>query len=236
MANISFNFKQFSVFHDKCAMKVGTDGVLIGAWTNVNNANRILDIGTGTGLISLMLAQRNDKALITAIDIDENAVLQAKENIEKSSWNNRINVISCDINRFESSLEFDLIVSNPPYFCDSLKCPDKSRSTARHTDTLNFVDLIRNVSRLLSNNGLFSLIIPFDNAVDVIYNAKQFGLYLTRNTEVMPTPISSPKRSLLEFSKNNIEGIKNEKLVIELSRHNYSQEYINLTKDYYINM
>ena len=137
MPNPYFSFKQFTVYHDRCAMKVGTDGVLLGAWTDVSGARDILDIGTGTGLIALMLAQRSE-AHIVAVDIDEDAVKQAKENVEKSPWPGRIEVERHDICCFNSDIRYDVIVSNPPYFFNSLKCPDGQRNIARHTVGLNF--------------------------------------------------------------------------------------------------
>src|SRR5574344_2567439 len=131
MSNSYFRFKQFSVFQERCAMKVGTDGVLLGAWAKVDAANRILDIGTGTGLVALMLAQRST-AMITAVEIDEEAAIQAEENFCQSPWANRFEVVNSDITSYETDALFDVIVSNPPYFVDSLQCPDGQRSLARH--------------------------------------------------------------------------------------------------------
>ena len=136
MPNPYFQFKRFTVYHDRCAMKVGTDGVLLGAWTDVSSSQQILDIGTGTGLIALMLAQRNVTAHITAIDIDEEAIEQAQGNIAASPWKNRIEVMKQDFCQYSANRLFDTIVSNPPYFNQSLKGPDSQRNTARHTDSL----------------------------------------------------------------------------------------------------
>ena len=133
MSNPYFQFKQFTVWHDKCAMKVGTDGVLLGAWTSVESAHRILDIGTGTGLVALMLVQRSlPDANIVALEIDEAAVGQARENIIRSPWKERVEVVQADFRKYRSSDKFDVIVSNPPYFVDSLECPDRQRTAARH--------------------------------------------------------------------------------------------------------
>ena len=160
MPNPYFAFKQFTVRHDRCAMKVGTDGVLLGAWTDLSHSRRILDIGTGTGLIALMLAQRCMDARITAIDLDSAAVEQAQENIQASPWKDRIEALQQDICTYHPNGTFDTIVSNPPYFIDSLKCPDGQRSTARHTDTLDADRLIGKVSELLTSDGRFSIILP----------------------------------------------------------------------------
>ena len=151
MPNPYFRFKKFTVYHDRCAMKVGTDGVLLGAWVNVSGDN-ILDIGTGTGLISLMMAQRNEKAVIDAIDIDSDAVSQAKDNIGNSPFSNRINSWNASLQEFSSKVEkrYDVIVSNPPFFVQSLKSPNKERSVARHTDSLPVADLIKGGGCLLS--------------------------------------------------------------------------------------
>ena len=154
MSNPFFQFKQFTIRHDKCAMKVGTDGVLLGAWAGTESCNRILDIGTGTGLIALMLAQRS-KAAIDAIDIEADACLQAQENAESSLFAGRINVFHSDLVDFAqaSTHLYGLIVSNPPYFVDSLKCPNLQRNTARHTDTLTLEDLLQYSRKLLAPQG-----------------------------------------------------------------------------------
>ena len=133
MPNPYFQFKQFTVRHDKCAMKVGTDGVLLGAWAPVQDVKRILDVGAGSGLISLQLAQRNPEAVITSVEIDPAAAAQAQENIQSSPWSNRMEVVCCDFRKYHPEDKFDLIVSNPPYFVDALRCPDNQRCMARHT-------------------------------------------------------------------------------------------------------
>ena len=234
MANHFFKFKQFTIWHDKCAMKVGTDGVLLGAWADVSHAKQILDIGTGTGLIALMLAQRSN-AHITAIEIDKLAVEQAQENIEKSPWSNRIEVIESDFKTFTTNSKFDLIVSNPPYFVDSLKCPDEQRDTARHNDSLNYNDLLEGISKLLDKTGQFALIIPSDVSTFVINHAEQYHLYPTKIMNIITKPGATPRRQLIAFKFDKEECIV-EELLIELSRHIYSPEYIALTKDFYLKM
>lgn len=234
MPNPYFQFKQFTVWHDKCAMKVGTDGVLLGAWTDVSNANSVLDIGTGTGLVSLMIAQRC-QAKITAVEIDEDAVLQAKENVLHSPWADRIEVLQEDFVNFSPAGKFDLIVSNPPYFVDSLQSPDEQRTVARHTNNMTYQDLVVNVSKLLSENGRFSMIIPMEVVNSVKGFAEQSGLFLTKQTLVITKPGMLPKRALLSFSFYQT-GFKENQILIELSRHQYSKEYIELTKEYYLKM
>lgn len=234
MPNPYFSFKRFTVYHDKCAMKVGTDGVLLGTWTNVNTSQRILDIGTGSGLVALMLAQRCE-ASITAIDIDSEAVEQAQININASNWKNRMEVIHTDLCKYSPQNLFDTIVSNPPYFIDSLKCDDIQRNTARHNDTLTSEQLFENVSQMLCPEGEFSLILPFEQSESAISIAEKYGLHPTRHTRVITRPGLPPKRSLLAFKKRPEEYIPQD-LVIELERHVYSEEYIALTKEFYLKM
>ena len=234
MPNPYFKFKRFTIYHDKCAMKVGTDGVLLGAWTDVNNSQKILDIGTGSGLIALMLAQRCE-ASITAIDIDLEAVEQAQININTSNWKNRMKVIHTDLCKYSPQNQFDTIVSNPPYFIDSLKCDDIQRNTSRHNDTLTSEQLFKNVSQMLSPEGEFSLIIPFDQTESAISIAEKYGLYPSKHTRVITRPGLPPKRSVLAFKKHPEEYIPQD-LVIELERHVYSEDYIALTKEFYLKM
>ena len=234
MSQTYFSFKQFTIHHDKCAMKVGTDGVLLGAWVDVTSSKRILDIGAGTGLISIMLAQRSE-AHIIGVEINQAASEQAKENVLKSPWSNRIDIVLSDINQYKPSQKFDTIVSNPPYFIDSLKCQDIQRNTARHTDTLTAETLLVNANELLLPNGKFSIIIPYEQTSQIIQKAEKIGMYLTKHLTVFTRVGLPPKRSLLEFSK--IKAIcKNEELTIELERHVYTKEYIALTKDFYLKM
>ena len=234
MPNPYFKFKRFTIYHDKCAMKVGTDGVLLGAWTNVNTSKKILDIGTGCGLVALMLAQRCE-ASITAIDIDKEAVEQAQININASNWKNRMEVIHTDLCKYSPQNQFDTIVSNPPYFIDSLKCDDIQRNTARHNDTLTSEQLFKNVNRMLCPEGEFSLILPFDQTESAISTGVKHGLYPTKHTRVITRPGLPPKRSLLAFKKHPEEYIPQD-LVIELERHVYSEDYIALTKEFYLKM
>lgn len=236
MSNPYFQFKQFTVWHDKCAMKVGTDGVLLGAWASVRNAHRILDIGAGTGLVALMLAQRSlPDANIVALEIDEAAAGQARENVARSSWKERIEVVQVDFKKYQSSAKFDVIVSNPPYFIDSLGCPDQQRNSARHNDSLTYEDLLAGVAGLLAEDGTFTIVIPADVAdrVKMIASAKR--MQAVRQLNVITKPGGIPRRTLITFSFANQECIV-EELLTEVARHQYSKEYVALTREYYLNM
>lgn len=233
-----FAFKQFSVINDKSAMKVGTDGVLTGAWVTVSQEKiKVLDVGSGSGLISLMIAQRAVNANILGIEIDKEACAEAKMNIQRSPWADRIDIINEDFNKYVSSCEakFDLIVSNPPFFTNGLRAPEKNRATARHDDTLPLSDLITGTSKLLADGGRLAFIYSASEKSRILELADASGLYLLRVTDVYPTPDSEAKRVLLEFS--NKKGIvESNNLVIELSRHEYTEDYINLTKEFYLKM
>lgn len=215
-------------------MKVGTDGVLLGAWSRVEGTKTILDIGTGTGLIALMLAQRSDAHLM-AIELDEMAANQASENVLASPWENRIEVICADFSQFQPALSFDLIVSNPPYFEQSLLSPNVGRTTARHTQSLTYEMLIEKSVSLLNENGRICLIVPSDKEDLLRELAAKNKLFTTRKCNVYPTPNSTSKRLLIEFSLKCM-AYEITDLIIEKSRHSYSDDYIKLTKDFYLNM
>lgn len=201
MSNPYFTFKQFTIWHNKCAMKVGTDGVLLGTWANVAEANSILDIGTGTGMIALIAAQRNPKARITGVDIDSSASIQATENVLNSPWKERIHIIQEDIKKFHPAILFDSILCNPPYFRNSLKCPDRQRSVARHTDNLSPEELLKSVQTLMTDSGEFSIIIPSCDYKLLESLAFIHSLYTVRRTFVHTIAGSTPKRVLLSFKK-----------------------------------
>ena len=238
MTNPFFRFKKFTVYHDKCAMKVGTDAVLLGAWADTSFCRNILDIGTGTGIIALMLAQRS-QATVEAIDIDKEACVQATENVAASPYTERIKVVHASCADFAASNQqkrYDLIVSNPPYFINSLKCPDNKRTVARHTDTLLLSDLIREAQTLLSPSGRIALVLPYERLEEVKALASANHLYICRQTDVIPSPGAAPKRLLVELSATE-ENIKNrDTLTIEEARHQYTPEYIALTKEFYLKM
>lgn len=230
-----FQFKQFTVWHDKCAMKVGTDGVLLGAWAPVGSAKRILDIGTGTGLVALMLAQRTEDASITALEIDKDAAIQAQENINRSPWKERIEVSREDFNHYHPSVKYDLIVSNPPYFVDSLESPDQKRNCARHNGSLTYEELLKGVTTLLSPQGTFALVIPSSVAGHVMELADKYALYPSAQLSVITKANGQPKRTLISFTFAK-QQCHTEDLLTETARHQYSEEYIRLTKDFYLKM
>jgi len=218
-------------------MKVGIDGVLLGAWTPVGNARKMLDVGCGTGLIALMLAQRSE-AEIMCIDIDEKVILQATENIKNSPWSNRIAVLQNSFQDFAniSSERFDLIVSNPPYFVNSLKAPDESRTTARHADSLTHEELIENALKLLNPNGRICLILPVVEALQCIQFAESNGMCCSKQVTVFPKPGAQAKRFLLEFSQIQQEKTETELTIESEIRHHYSPDFIELAKDFYLKL
>ena len=215
-------------------MKVGTDGVLLGAWATVKSAKSCLDIGTGTGLLALMVAQRNRDVAVVAIELDDEAVIQAKENVEVSPWPNRIQVVHSDVRSYCAVKTFDHIISNPPYFNDSLKSSDTHRSLARHTSTLSYMELLACVKNLLAPQGIFSLILPYDVCTEFIDLAKSHNLYCSRFCKVMPLPNANPKRALMEFSFSNSDTVLEELVIESGGRHCYSAEYKELTKEFYL--
>lgn len=233
MPNPFFSFKQFTIYHDLCAMKVGTDGVLLGAWTNCIQANRILDVGSGSGLISLMLAQRCPNARIDAIDIDDKAFEQTKINFSNSRFEKQLKAFHKNFLLYEPEYSYDLIVSNPPYFNDSLNSPDKARTIARHTSSLNMESLILHAFKLLQPSGRLAFILPYSSFNFLQTITCSNNLFLARKTLVRTLQNSPPKRILLEYTKKECSPTEDE-LFIELSRHNYSEEYKELTKDFYL--
>lgn len=235
MPNPFFRFKQFTVYHDQCSMKVGTDGVLLGAWTDCSSAKRILDIGTGSGLIALMLAQRSDDAIIDAIDIDEAACKQAEFNFTRSSFFKRLRAYHTSIRDFHPAESYDLIVSNPPFFSASLKSPDSQRNLARHDDSLTLDLLFGRVRHLLNPKGRFCLILPIEQEQISELTAASNKLHPRRKTFVHPTPTSNIKRILWEYNFESGPCTEHE-IVIETSRHHYSEEFIQLTKEYYYSL
>lgn len=236
---MTFKFKQFEINQEQTAMKVGTDGVLLGAWTPISNQPcSILDIGAGTGLIALMLAQRTSAEQIDALEIDENAYEQAVENFENSPWADRLFCYHAGLDEFidEPEDEYDVIVSNPPFYTEDYMSGDESRDQARFESSMPFNDLIEAADLLLSENGIFSVIIPFKEERNVIALALEFELYSFKITRVKGTPNSEIKRSLLAFSRNSKSEIEIDELVIERARHDYTDDYVSLTKDFYLKM
>ena len=229
MANDYFNFRQFTVRQERCAMKVGTDGTLLGAWAH--GGSSVLDIGIGTGLVALMMAQRFPESRIVGIDIDHDAVEQALENVTASPFRN-IEVVEVDAKLYEGTC-FDAIVCNPPYFVDSLQCPDIQRALARHTVSLSFRDLFAAVSRLLADDGEFSVVIPFDCKARLEAEAALAGLFKVRECAVKTTPRKQPRRYLLAFRRHPAD-LEQTEGVIEIRPSERSEWYQELTKDFYL--
>ncbi|MBK7666982.1 MAG: methyltransferase domain-containing protein [Sphingobacteriaceae bacterium] len=236
MANSTFAFKQFVIKQDKCAMKVSTDAVLLGAWVIPNGSLNILDIGTGTGVIALMLAQKS-KGKIHAIDIEKSAYEQAKINFEESIFTESLSVEHKSLQDFakSSTQKFDLIVTNPPYFVDSLKSFDSNRSNARHADILPYIELIEGVKIIMSEKGKFCLILPKNEAIKFREQAESRGFHLSKLLRIRTTlDKGEEKRHLMQFEFRPTEFSESTLVIEKDERHSYTEEYKNLTKDYYI--
>ena len=234
-----FTFKQFTVQQDRCAMKIGTDGVLLGAWTPLDHDPfSILDIGTGTGIIALMLAQRSEASQIDALEINENAYEQSTDNFENSPWNDRLYCFHAGLDEFveEPEDEYDLIVSNPPFYTEDFKTDNEARDLARFADAMPFEDLIEAAALLLSENGILAVIVPFKEEKSFIALAEEYELYPVKITRVKGTPTTEIKRSLLAFSREKTTAFPIGELIIETARHQYTPEYIELTKAFYLKM
>lgn len=235
MANDFFQFRQFTIRQDRCAMKVGTDGTLLGAWASApDGICLILDIGTGTGLMALMMAQRFPKAHVTGIDIDEDAVCQARENVKASPFDDRITILRCDVTRMEDGEKYDSIVCNPPFFDSSLTCPDQQRTGARHTVTLNYQQLTEAAYRLLKTDGCFSVIIPVDYRSRMESEALLRGFFLSRVCSIQTTPSKPSKRYMIEFTKQPVNKVITENGILNISPHERSPWYQQLTSGFYI--
>lgn len=238
MPQNTFAFKQFTIVQDKCAMKVGTDAVLLGAWVKTYGVRKALDIGTGTGVIALMLAQKSG-AHIDAIDIDHNAAIEAKDNVSNSPWKERVHVQNISLQDFSkiTDEQYDLIVSNPPYFVDSLLSSEANRTAARHTVLLSFEDLIAGVKKMLNKEGKLYVILPVREGEQFIQLAATHGLHLRRITRVKSTPDKIEKRWMMQFGFHSKPQISDSVLVMEKDpqvRHSYTDEYKELTKEYYL--
>ncbi len=233
-----FKFKQFEVNQDQCAMKIGTDSVLLGAWTSIkNNPLSIVDIGAGTGILALILAQRCNAEIIDAIEIDANAYEQCVTNFEQSPWADRLFCYHAALNEFVAEIDqkYDLIICNPPFYTENYKTTNKQRDLARFTDAMPFNHLLLGVSKLLQPNGIFSVVIPYKEEINFLTLAKKNGLFANQILHVKGNSLSPIKRSLITFSfKEKTPFVKT--LIIEKSRHNYTIDYINLTKDFYLKL
>ena len=232
MSNSFFRFKRFCIHHDCCAMKVGTDGVLLGAWGCVEG-KRILDVGTGTGLIALMAAQRNPEAIVLGIDIDEQAVFQAQENIAESPFNKRISCILQDVLTFQSETTFDAILCNPPFFTEDTMPVDTVRALARNNKSLPFSELIPKVASLLTTKGTFSVIIPCEQMQEFIGLCLAYGLHLSRRCYVHTVARKPARRTLLTFAVEKVQS-SSDSLFLLTEDGNRSQAYKELTEAFYL--
>lgn len=238
MHKVPFKFKKFSLHQDQCAMKIGTDGVLLGAWTSIdNNPFSVLDVGAGTGILSLMIAQRSSSEIIDAIEIDSAAYEQCVDNFEQSLWGDRLFCYHASLEEFADEIEdtYDLIICNPPFYNEDYKTKNEQRDLARFQDAMPFEHLLKSVSILLSKHGIFSVVIPFKEEINFIELASKFNLFPNKILRVKGNPTSKTKRSLIEFSFLESK-ITIESLIIEKERHQYTKDYINLTKDFYLKM
>ena len=249
MGTDSFKFKQFEVRHDKCGMKVGTDGVLLGAWAVPSPSAgdlRVLDVGTGSGLIALMLAQRFESASVTAIDIDQAAVEQARDNVAASPFSSRIEVVQCDFWSFSCSEQedfscptqeqgYDLVVSNPPFYVEDTFCPDSRKNTAKHASSLPFRQLINGAAWVMGKGSTLSVIVPYSVANDFIGLAALSELYLQRRCDVRSNIRKSFKRSLLSFS-SVVGTTEQTELTLRDADNQYTEAYRSLTREFYLGM
>jgi tRNA1Val (adenine37-N6)-methyltransferase len=234
-----FQFKQFTISDQNTAMKIGTDGILLGSWVNVDKATKILDIGTGTGVISIMCAQKNIEAEIVALEIDESAIMDAHQNIQNCTWKTRIQLIHESLQEFEkgNSRFFDCIISNPPYFENSQKAAYDSRIKARHTDSLHYTDLLRFAKNWLADEGTLNLILPKEQGYQCVEASDAFNLKPIRICEVHPIPSKPAHRLLISFGRaSSKQELEKSKLVIETGvvRHEYTEEYKKVCKEFYL--
>ncbi|KPK79839.1 MAG: hypothetical protein AMS27_17640 [Bacteroides sp. SM23_62_1] len=236
MSNNSFQFKQFIIKQDRTVFKVGTDGVLLGSWVNISSVKKVLDIGTGTGLIALMLAQRT-KAEIHAVETDDASFLQAGENIRESPWPERISLFHSSFQDFARSnqAKYDLIVTNPPYFFDAIKSADDAKSMSRHHVRLSFHEILTGVSEVLEQSGLFALILPVIEGKIFLSLANSYGFFLKRKTDVIPVAGKKAIRYLMEFTREKEHSIQeNELIVHHHTNREFTKDYRELTKDFYL--
>lgn len=233
MPNNHFSFKQFTIQQSDCAMKVGTDGVLLGAWAPTDGVKRILDVGTGTGLIALQLAQRQPQATIDAVEIDAAAAAQAQENVKASPWADRVRVVCKDFRHYDSAEKYDLIVSNPPYFVNALHCPDEQRNTARHTNQLNYELLFGRSAQLLAQDGQIAIIIPSEVGPLVVETAWKYGLHPRQKLQLFTKPTKPCRRWMLSFAQG-LAPCQESSLVIHRPDGSYTEAYQQLTSEFYL--
>ena len=236
--SLPFCFKQFAVAQDECAMKVNTDAVLLGAWADVNGAKRILDIGTGTGIIALIVAQKSNRdrnvlPCIDAIDIDKSAFLQAKGNFERSKWSNRLNAIHSSLQDFVAEKKYDIIISNPPYFIDDFKSKNTKKNIAKHSVTLTYETLLSCTNNLLTQIGKFFLVVPFFNYSVVEFLAAQNGLFVAKLVTVIAVQGKVPYLCLIQFQRRQYEIVR-DSIVIQTELGGFTTDYKQVTKEFYL--
>lgn len=237
MANTYFKFKQFTIQQEHCAMKVCTDACLFGAWvanelTEIYQINNCLDIGTGTGLLSLLLAQKTN-AFIDAVEINKAAFEQAKENFNQSPWSEKLSAINMDITTFDTNKKYDCIISNPPFFEGDLKSSNSIKNAAKHDTTLTLQQLLNVIVKTLQQEGYFAILLPYHRADFFLEEAAKTGLYLTKKAMVKQTPANDYFRAMLLFTKQQQNTI-NERIIIKNEANNYSETFTWLLKDYYL--
>lgn len=234
--NNYFQFKQFKIIQEKTAMKVGTDAVLFGAWVNISEAKDILDIGTGTGVVTLMAAQRS-KARITGIEIEKKAAEEAHDNVKNSPWSNRCLIENISFQKFSNNTNktFDLVISNPPFFVNNKKSKDNNLAIAKHNDLLPFSEMIHGSLNILHANGRLALILPVIPAKDFIHLAGKNGLHLNRLSLVRPNFRKEVHRYLMEFSRNKTTIETDDFAIHEDDGSDFTQKYKTLTSEFYLN-
>ncbi|MCB0700636.1 MAG: methyltransferase [Chitinophagales bacterium] len=238
MSNSYFKFKQFTIFQDKCAMKVSTDACIHGAWTPVTEqAAKVLDIGTGTGLLSLMLLQRNNKMTVDAIEIDADAAEQAASNVKESTWQENINIVCSDIRTYPFIHKYDLIICNPPFFNKSLEGPNAQRNVARHTSALTYDDLLSVVSDNLIESGVASVLLPAKEFQEFEPLLNEYGLYITGQLSIHPREGAKANRVVALLSNKRQDKVLQESLNIrQANSDEYTQEFIELLQPYYLSL
>ncbi|CAG5069408.1 tRNA1(Val) (adenine(37)-N6)-methyltransferase [Dyadobacter sp. CECT 9623] len=235
--NSHFQFKQFTIQQDQCAMKVCTDACVLGAWTDVDNADRILDIGTGTGLLSLMIAQRNTYAAIDAVEMEAEAFFQAGENVHESPFQGRIQLYHEAVQDFESEYQYDLIITNPPFFQSDLRSPAEKINQAHHAETLDFADLLNAVRKLLKPEGRFSILLPIEEGIQFKKMASEQGWQLRREMTLFHKPEKKAFRSLMEFQDQALpaQEVTEETLhIYEADGVTYDAKFKELLEDFYL--
>lgn len=229
-----FRFKQFTILDDRCAHRVGTDGVLLGAWADVCGARRILDIGTGSGLVALMAAQRNPVASVVGVEVDAASARQARENVLRSPFRERVVVEEDDVREFRTEECFDCILCNPPFFTEDTLSPNAQRARARHAEGLRFADLLAAACRLLSPGGQFHVILPSNAETEFVNQAFISGLRMVRRCQVRTVQRKAPKRVMIAFSREGTITLGGEELLLQNADGSRSTEYSDLTKDFYL--